>query len=200
LALSILAPACAQLHDRVQDLVHGWDTCEPASPKCFEDPQMFYSQPIIAAQETWRGRDLTELLAAWGQPYTVESQGDGTYRYVWREVKTVQGEMSYQHDQWSRSEDWDLVRNPDQTFECLTYMQVDAERKVTPLWVNRLGMCSQYFDPRVPAAPVAGSGPAVRLAPARAAAAAPVAAAATEEEESPIPLGPPEQIRRLEGY
>ncbi|MDR1035175.1 MAG: hypothetical protein LBT40_00945 [Deltaproteobacteria bacterium] len=164
MALSALLPACAQLHDTMQDLVHGWETCQPVTPSCFEDQSEFYSMPTIAVLQTWQGHEVAELLAAWGQPTRVEPMGGGNYRYVWSESKTIAGEISYQHDQWSHTSDWDLVRNPDQTFECETYMQVDSAQRVTPLWVNRLGMCSQYFAPRTPAPPRRAAAPAARTA------------------------------------
>jgi hypothetical protein len=206
-ALSALLPGCAQFHATVQDLVHGWDTCQPVSPACFEDQSEFYAVPTIAALQTWNGREVAELLAAWGRPARVEPLGGGNYRYVWSETKTIGGEVSYQHDMWSNKPDWDLVRSPDQTFECLTYMQVDQSRRVTPQWVNRLGMCSQYFPPRVPAAPLSGGirtcgvgpgSPECRSGggPGSAGGSSP----APPAEEPSVPLEPPRQIREQQGY
>jgi hypothetical protein len=182
LALALL-PSCGRIHDRVQDVVHGWSTCEPVSEACFSDPSEFYAMPIIASQNTWRGREADELVASWGRPDSIESLGGDSYRYVWVETKTLPGEVSYQHDQWTN--DWGLVRNPDQTFQCRTFMGVDASGRVTPLWVDRLGACDQYFSPRPPAPPAPGT--------------ALSGGSAAGGVLSPVPLDPPRQIRERDG-
>jgi hypothetical protein len=200
LAAALLPAACGDLHDRVQDIVHGWSACQPVSERCFSDPKEFYSMPTIAALETWRGRDMSELIASWGRPDSVESLDGGRYRYVWVERKTIPGEVSYQHDQWKN--DWDLVRSPDQNFECRTFMETDGSGKITPMWVDRLGACAQYFSPRLPAPPVRASGaPAAAPSPPREApAAAPSPPGGpSAAEEPPVPLEPPRQIREQEG-
>ncbi|MDR2611775.1 MAG: hypothetical protein LBG06_02685 [Deltaproteobacteria bacterium] len=199
-AVTLLSSACGRLHDRVEDLVRGWNSCQPVDERCLANPGDFYAIPQMAALETWRGRGLAELLAAWGQPETVEAVGGGLYRYVWREAKTIPGGVSYQHDQWSG--EWDLVRTPDQVYECRTYMGVDEARVVTPMWVDRLGVCTEYFGPRVPAPPAAAPAP-TPASPAgrRAGGASPAAAPAAEDPSDwpPLSLEPPRQIREREG-
>jgi hypothetical protein len=192
-ALTLL-PSCARLHSQVQDALHGWNSCQPVNESCFPDPKDFYALPQIAAIASWRGRPISELLAAWGQPETVIALGAERYRYVWLEKKTLPGEVAYQHDQWTNQ--WGLVRSPDQDFECKTYMEVEPGGTVTPMWVDRLGVCTQYFSARVPA-PVTARPVTPAARPATGAATAPAATPAAEEE-SPIPLGPPPQIREQE--
>jgi hypothetical protein len=76
----------------------------------------------------------------------VEELSQDSARYVWVQEFTSHGELRYEHDNWKN--EWDLVRQPDQTFVCETYMIVDGNGIVTPGWVNRLGACNEYFSPR----------------------------------------------------
>jgi hypothetical protein len=162
---------------------------------CFQDPAEFHAIPQMAAIGSWRGRNVAELVASWGEPQAIESTGGKTYRYVWVASRTVPGEVSYQNDQWTT--EWDLVRSPDQNYQCKTYMRIEADQTVTPLWVDRLGVCTDYFKPRPYAPPRAvvvpvDTPPARRAAPGAAPVAVPV------EQESPVPLEPPRQIREQE--
>ncbi|MDR1164697.1 MAG: hypothetical protein LBO66_02280 [Deltaproteobacteria bacterium] len=143
---------CGNAFNKFQDAVRGFDSCYPVTEYCYGDPALFYAKPQMRALESWRGQKIETLLASWGNPARVEPiPGEqGALRYAWSEKKTVPGELDYQNS--GRSKDWALVRNPDMTFECQTFMKVAADGTVTPEWVDRLGVCLRYFDPR-PAAP-----------------------------------------------
>jgi hypothetical protein len=138
---------CYSIKNRVEDIVHGWDSCSPVSESCLSSPGEFYAIPMIRAINTWRGKTVDELTASWGPPDKIEKLSDsGNLRYVWTADHVVPGEVRYDHDHWKN--EWTLVRKPDQTFRCRTFMIVDPNGVVTPAWVDRLGACNEYFSPR----------------------------------------------------
>ncbi|MDR2340497.1 MAG: hypothetical protein LBF40_10280 [Deltaproteobacteria bacterium] len=144
--------ACVPISDSVTDYMND-SGCRPVNENCLGSPEKFFAQPQMRALETWRGRNVSELITEWGYPDKVDKQTGGQpgERYIYVEEYNVSGDMRYAYDY--RFNDWDWTREPNRRYRCETYMLVSPEGKLTPLWVNRFGICTRFFNPRPEAPP-----------------------------------------------
>ncbi|MDR2199908.1 MAG: hypothetical protein LBR53_10735 [Deltaproteobacteria bacterium] len=145
-------PSCVTISDSVTDYMNDEGNCRPVTENCLGSPEKFFAQPQMRALETWRGRNAEELVTAWGQPDRVDHETGGVpgERYVYVEEIFVEGENPLLHER--RFDDWDYSREPSRRYRCETYMLIHPGGSVTPLWVNRYGVCTRFFNPR-PSAP-----------------------------------------------
>ncbi|MDR2459857.1 MAG: hypothetical protein LBE38_03605 [Deltaproteobacteria bacterium] len=128
--------------------------CTPVSEDCLGIPEKFYSQPQIRALESWKGRNVTELLAEWGFPDRVDNETDGKpgKRFIWIDTYTV--DADYGPPFGYRFYGWPIWYGPydSHRYRCRTYMIVAPDGTVTPAWVDKFGICTQFFNPK-PSAP-----------------------------------------------
>jgi hypothetical protein len=143
---------CVPISDTVTDYWNEGGTCQPVTVNCLGSQEKFFAQPQMRALETWRGHTVSELITEWGYPDRVDKETNGApgERYVYIESYYAEGETRYLYDY--RFNDWDWMREPNRRYTCETYMLISPEGIVTPMWVNRYGVCTRLFNPR-PEAP-----------------------------------------------
>jgi hypothetical protein len=143
---------CVPLSDSITDYMNDGPGCQPVTETCMGSTEKFFSQPQMRALESWRGRTVKELITEWGYPDRVDKDPGGLpgERYVYVEEFYATNESRAQYDY--RFDDWDTVTEPTRRYRCETYMLISEGGVITPLWVNRLGVCTRLFNPR-PSAP-----------------------------------------------
>jgi hypothetical protein len=150
----LLLLGCVPLSDSVSDYMNDSSGCRPVTETCMGSTEKFFAQPQMRALETWRGRDVSELITEWGYPDSVDNETGGApgVRYVYVEDIYEDGTYRYAYDYRFRG--WDMVQDPPRRQRCETYMLVSPDGKLTPLWVNRYAVCTRLFNPRPEAPPL----------------------------------------------